>query len=176
MNKIFINNQQINWQIKRIANKINHSHDLENDKIIFICILKGGALFFHDLIKRIKIKNLEIEYISIQSYKYNEKTNDINFLISTLPEDKSFYQQKSIYIIDDIAETGETLHNIFNLINKKSDLIYNIRNIVLLKRKSYSGNLFDFGFEIKNDGWIYGYGMDNEGKDRNLKDIWIKTL
>lgn len=178
MNKLFINNQQINWQIKRIANKINHSHDLENDKVTFICLLKGGGLFFHDLIKRIKIKNLEIEYIRVKSFiNNNERVPKLDrFEMNTLPENISYYWERYFYIIDDIAETGQTLNFIFNTINRRSNFINDIRMVTILKRKSYPGNLFDFGFEIKDDGFMYGYGMDNEGKDRNLKDIWVKTL
>lgn len=177
MNKIFINNRQINWQIKRIANKINHSHDLEKDKVTFICLLKGGATFFHDLIRKIKIKNLEIEYIRVHSYINNVRIPEFDrYEIITLPENISYYWDRTFYIIDDIAETGLTLNFVNRTIQRKSNFINDIKNITLLKRKSYKGELFDFGFEIKDDGWVYGYGMDDNNLNRHLKDIWIKTL
>lgn len=183
MNKIFIPSQQIGWQIKKIANKINKSHDLEKDKVVFICVLKGASLFFNDLIKRIKIKNLEIEYVYVNSYENNLKLssnekyiNKGKVILNTLPSKLSYYWEKTFYIIDDIAETGETLKFLGNYIGNKSSYINNIRFITLLKRKSYDGILFDYGFEIKDEGWIYGYGLDDDGFNRHLKDIYIKTL
>ena len=161
----YISNTDIKKQIKRISNEINLYY--KNDSVIFIGILNGCFYFMHELLKSLKIE-YTYKFLKVASYK-GMKSLDICYDLNI---SNSSLQNKNILIIEDIIDTGKTVNFLKKYFQDKN---VNEFKIVSLLVKEHNYALCDwFGFKI-NDKFVIGYGLDIDGKFRNLKYIYIKN-
>ena len=71
--------------------------------IVFVCVMKGGFMFFSDLIKNIGYP-IEVDFIKCSSYNgFEQKELSIHYDIEADVTDKT------VFIIDDILDTGGTM-------------------------------------------------------------------
>ena len=84
--------------------------ELHQDDIIFIAILNGSFMFASDLLKKIKL-NCRISFVKMASYDGTENTGQINQLIGI----NEVLNDKTVVLIEDIVDSGNTLENIIDL-------------------------------------------------------------
>ena len=75
-------------------------------------------------------------------------------------------------IVDDLMDTGETLKKVIENINQT--VSKDVYSVVLLDKLGRRNNIIqpDFScFELYDDKWVVGYGMDYQGKFRGLEYI-----
>ena len=160
---ILYSEDEIQDIVKDIAVKIN---ELAGDKPpVLICVLNGAFMFFSDLVKHLGA--CHIDFIRVKSY---EGITQGELQITKYPETP--LHGKNVFIIDDIYDSGNTM----NFITKKfrMDQPYSITPVTLFKRYSSDTpeNLI-FGHLIKNNMFLYGYGLDgNGGLHRNSKIVY----
>jgi len=106
--KILLTEEQIQMRILELANEI--MKDYPQKELIFICILKGSVYFTVDLSKRIH-NPLKLEFMQVSSYG-NSHTSSGNIQIKL--DLKESIQGKDVIIIEDIIDTGRTLHYLKN--------------------------------------------------------------
>ena len=130
---------------------------------VFICVLNGAFMFFTDLVKQ--MGDCEIDFISAKSYEGTTQGE-----IRLLKDITTNISDKDVYLVDDIYDSGNTM----NFLNKHLQQ-YNPKSItpVTLFKKYYSkNNDLIYGFELTNEHWLIGYGLDAEnGLKRNQKYI-----
>lgn len=171
--KILYNQQQIKDVVLKLSQEIESKHKNNLEPPIMICVLNGAFMFFTDLIRNINI-DIEIDFIQIKSY-YGQEQKEIQIL-KHLNLD---YSRRDVYIVDDIYDSGNTIEYIIEYLNQDNaefDLTpKSITPVVLFKKKKKEFYGL-FGFEIENDNWIFGYGMDDErGLMRNKEVIFGLT-
>jgi len=162
-----INKEDIQSKVTNLANEINKDYK-DRDDLVFVCVLRGSFLFFSDLVRELNL-DIEVEFIQVSSYENGCENQGLTIKSSLSNNIKN----KSIFIVDDIIDSGNTL--------KELSVIYKnhgaseVKTIALICRPT-SKHLVDYyGFEIGNE-WIFGYGMDLNGKKRSLCDIkYIET-
>ena len=80
---------------------------------------------------------------------------------------------KNIIIVDDIIDTGKTILYVKNYLEDFKPKKIKIASLLV---KDSSLKLSDwFGFKI-DDAFVIGYGMDLDGKFRDLDDIYIRKV
>jgi hypoxanthine phosphoribosyltransferase len=156
---------EIQREVSRIAERINH--DLESENPVFIGILNGSFMFTSDLLKKITI-NCQVTFLKLSSYRGLSSTGKMNELIGLDIDLKG----RSLVIVEDIVDTGTTLEYIISRLKLKSPKQIRIATL-LLKPDTFKGNIhIDYvGFEIPND-FIVGYGLDYNQQGRNLEGIY----
>lgn len=158
---ILFSEQEIKNKVGEIAYKIKkNQHDLPP---VFIGVLNGAFMFFTDLVKQ--MGDCEIDFVSAKSYD-GTKQGEIRILKSITVD----IEGKDVYLIDDIYDSGNTMNRLVKHLqynNPKS-----ITPVTLFKKHySYCENLI-YGFELTNEHWLIGYGLDAvDGTKRNLKHI-----
>ena len=163
--EIFINSNEIDKIISKIANEINNS-GVHNP--LFIAILNGSFLFAADLIRKITISDSEISFLKLSSYSGLESSGKVDKLIGL----SNSIEGRNVIVLEDIIDTGITLENI--ILSLRKEKINSIKIATLLyKPNSYQKKYhIDYiGKSIKND-FVVGYGLDYNEKGRNLKDIY----
>jgi len=161
-----ISQAKIAHRVKRLAKEISRDHIQSGNTLppIMICILNGSIHFFSDLIRAMKI-DCEIDFIRLKSYAGQDNSGGIQVLKELELELKG----RRAYIVDDICDTGSTILEALFMCNSK--LVQEVRVVTLLKRKD-GVNMTDFcGFTI-NKEWVVGYGLDNNGIQRELPHIY----
>jgi len=161
-----ISQAKIAHRVKRLAKEISRDHIQSGNTLppIMICILNGSIHFFSDLIRAMKI-DCEIDFIRLKSYAGQDNSGGIQVLKELELELKG----RRAYIVDDICDTGSTILEALFMCNSK--LVQEVRVVTLLKRKD-GVDMTDFcGFTI-NKEWVVGYGLDNNGIQRELPHIY----
>ena len=164
--KPYLSSEEILAKVKDIANKLNQ--ELADKDPIFMGILNGSFMFASDLYKEITVDS-QITFLKLASYQGTSTTGKIKRLIG-INED---IKDKTVIIIEDIVDTGNTLDSIIKQLNG-----YEPEEIIIVtllyKPEAYKKDfkIHHYAFEIPND-FIIGYGLDYNGYGRNLKDILV---
>lgn len=161
----YLSESTIQERIKQLANSINT--DYAGKRPLFIAILNGSFMFAADLFKHVNI-DAELCFIKLASYKGLKSSG--NVVTSIGLEDDLF--GKDVVIVEDIVDTGKTLHNFLpKLLHQQPNSL----KIASLLHKSeateYPLTIDYVGFEIPNK-FVVGYGLDYDGLGRNLKEIY----
>jgi hypoxanthine phosphoribosyltransferase len=161
----YLSEETIQKRIKELAEAINN--DYAGKKPFFIAILNGSFMFAADLFKYLHI-DAEICFIKLASYKGMKSSG--NVVTSIGLEDDIF--GKDVIIVEDIVDTGKTLHNFLpKLVHQQPR---SMKIAALLHKKdatAYPLQLDYVGFTIP-DKFVVGYGLDYDGLGRNLKEIY----
>lgn len=167
-NLVLFTEQEIQSRVKEIATQISLISKLNsrnNKPIVLVCVLKGGFMFFADLVKSLTV-DCELMFITAKSYM-GMKPDEVSIL-SGITEDLT---GKDIYIVDDILDSGNTVKTISSHLLKAGALT--TTPVTLFKRKGSTFENLIYGFELNQEHWIRGYGLDGlDGTKRNLK--WVE--
>ena len=156
---------QIDEQIKRIAHEINMEY--KGKRVLCIAILNGSFMFASDLFKELTIET-EISFIKLASYKGTRSTGNV---ITSIGLDESL-KDKHVIVIEDIVDTGKTLHEF--LPQLKDQRPASLKIAALLHKSDsliYPLQLDYIGFNVPNK-FLLGFGLDYDGLGRNLKEIY----
>jgi hypoxanthine phosphoribosyltransferase len=163
--KEFLTEKVIQQRIEELARQVND--DLAGKEVVFLGILNGAFLFAADLFRRIDFP-ARISFIKLASYQGTSSQGLIKELIGWNEDIKN----KTIVIVEDIVDTGNTLERIVDelVIRKASEIRI---AAMLYKPAAYTKNIpLDYiGFEIPND-FVVGYGLDYDGFGRNLPSVY----
>ncbi|MBQ2051557.1 MAG: hypoxanthine phosphoribosyltransferase [Paludibacteraceae bacterium] len=166
----YITAKQLEAIVDRVADEINR--DIEGKKPIFLATLNGAFMFAADLLKRIKNTECQISFIKISSYSGTETTGNAKELIG-LNEDIS---GRTIIILEDIIETGITMRNMLDKLAAHNPKEIRIATLFFKPQKlKVEGIAPDYVGMKAADEFIVGYGLDYDGRGRNLADIYIAT-
>ena len=161
----YLKEAAIQEKITELAGQLNQEY--AGKRPLFLSVLNGAFLFTADLFKQITIE-AEVSFIKLASYKGISSTGNV---ITAIGLDINV-KDRHIIILEDIIDTGKTLHHylpqlesmqpasvkIAVLLNKKEALIYPVQ--------------IDYAcFEIPNK-FVVGYGLDYDGLGRNSRDIY----
>jgi hypoxanthine phosphoribosyltransferase len=163
--KPYISAAVINNRIKELAADLNITYT--GKRPIFIAILNGSFMFASDLFKEITI-DAEICFIKLASYKGTRSTGNV---ITSIGLDEPL-KDRHVIIIEDIVDTGNTLHQFLpQLLNQQPA---SLKIAALLHKPDalqYPVKIDYLGFNVPNI-FLLGFGLDYDGLGRNLAEIY----
>lgn len=152
-------------RVKEMAADI--TKDYNGRKPLFIAILNGSFMFASDLFKQLNIE-AELCFIKLASYKGMKSSG--NIVTSIGLEDDLF--EKEVIIVEDIVDTGKTLHNFLPKLLHQQPKSLKIATLLHKPEATEFPLKLDYvGFSIPNK-FVVGYGLDYDGLGRNLKEIY----
>ena len=163
---VLIDAETIQNKVEELANQI--SNDYNNEEIILVCILKGSVYFATDLSLKIKNNTVILDFMKVSSYgSGTETTGKLNFKLD-LSED---IENKNVIIVEDIIDSGITLHYLHELLSKRNTKSLKICTLLDKPERRIKDVKIDYtGFQVENK-FVVGYGMDYNEKYRNLPYI-----
>jgi hypoxanthine phosphoribosyltransferase len=124
-------------------------------------------MFASDLFKQLNIE-AELCFIKLASYKGMKSSG--NVVTSIGLEDDLF--GKDVVIVEDIVDTGKTLHNFLPKLVHQQPASLKIASLLHKSEATeFPLELNYIGFDIPNK-FVVGYGLDYDGLGRNLKEIY----
>ena len=161
----YLSENEIQAKITQLAHQLNKEY--AGKRPIFLSILNGSFLFTADLFKQITIE-AEVCFIKLASYKGMTSSGNIITAIGL----EANVSGRNIIIVEDIIDTGKTLHHYLPQLISSGPA--SIKIAVLLNKKEalqYPVTIDYTCFEIPNK-FVVGYGLDYDGLGRNSKDIY----
>lgn len=163
-----IKSGKIERKIKQIAKVLDKKYGQED--VCFVCVLKGAVIFYSKLLKYIKNKNVELDFVEVKSYCGTTSTGEVKMLKDISIDIKS----KHLVLVEDIIDTGLTAKFMCEHFKKQKPKSILMCSLLQKPDKlSVDLNMETLvAFNIPNK-FIIGYGLDLDEKYRNLKDILI---
>ncbi len=161
----FISEITIQNKVKELANKINTDYKGKNP--LFLAILNGSFMFAADLFKEVTI-DAEICFIKLASYKGTQSTGHV---ITSIGLDSNI-TDRHVIIVEDIIDTGKTLHSFIPQITNQQPASIKIATLLHKPEATIYPLVVDYCcIEIPNK-FVVGYGLDYDGFGRNTKEIY----
>jgi len=162
----FISKEKIDQYVEFLAAQIADDMD-PNEVPIFIGILNGSFIFAADFVRKYP-KSCHITFVKMASYEGVNTSGKIKHLVG-INED---LQGKTVVILEDIIDTGNTLAEIYEIFRDKNVKTLKIATL-FFKPDVFRKELpIDYIGKSIEDKFIVGYGLDYDGLGRNLPDIY----
>lgn len=143
------------------------------DDFLMAPVLTGAFVFAADLLRALHRLGADpiVDFVQLSSYGGARASSGV---VKLLKDFSVPLNGRRVLIVDDVLDTGRSLHFAKNMV---LDAGAAEARICVLVRKS-TGRSADIeadfiGFEAGADDFIVGYGMDDDGRSRGLPSISV---
>ena len=167
-NTILISEAEIKQRITSLAAEIERDYP-NGDEIHLVAVLKGGFMFMADLVRAMSDR-VSMDFMAVSSYG---KGTTSSGQVRVLKDLDSNLEGRHIIVVEDIVDTGLTLHYLQDLLKARAPK--SMKTACLLSkpsRRQVEVKVDYIGFTIE-DHFVVGYGLDYAEKYRNLPYIAI---
>ncbi|MBU2611082.1 MAG: hypoxanthine phosphoribosyltransferase [Chloroflexi bacterium] len=171
LSEILISEEKLQNRIAELGAEI--SRDYQGEKLLLICILKGGVTFLVDLMRRITIPHA-IDFMAITSYGAGVRETSGNVRLTM--DLQTNIRDWNVLLVEDIIDSGNTIASVLELLQTRQPKSLNI--CVLLdkaERREVVVPIHYRGFTIPNK-FVFGYGLDMDEYYRNLPFVGVVDL
>jgi hypoxanthine phosphoribosyltransferase len=143
--------------------------DYREKNLLLLGTLKGAVPFIADLARAIELP-LEIDYMAVSSYGNSTESSGVVRILKDL---EGPVQHKHVLIVEDIVDSGQTLHYLMEVLRQRKPLSLRVCALLDKGRERVKPVELDYtGFQIP-DRFVVGYGLDYAQRYRNLPYIGI---
>ncbi|MEO0446259.1 MAG: hypoxanthine phosphoribosyltransferase [Verrucomicrobiota bacterium] len=161
--EILLPEEVISRRIQELGAEIEAEES--RDELTLLILLHGSVLFAADLMRALTTP-VYLEALRVASYHGGTESSGTVTVETT---DLSHLQDRPVLLVDDILDTGRTLKRVTTHLREEVG-VSSVRSCVLLDKQAQRAVDYaaDFvGFEIA-DQFVVGYGLDYQGRYRNL--------
>jgi len=161
-----ISAKSIAARVEALAREIQQAFK-DTDKLIVIGLLRGSFVFIADLVRELDLP-VEVDFLETSSYGEGmESSREVRILKDLRGE----IEGRDILVVEDIVDTGHTLHHVLNLLASRKPRRMEVCALLdKPSRREVDVKATWTGFEIP-DEFVVGYGIDYAQRDRNLDHI-----
>ena len=163
---VYLSQDQIQQRVKELGAQI--SKDYANKEIVLVGVLNGSFIFLADLVREITVP-ASIEFISASSYVGTESSGNLKINLDL----KADIKDKHVLIVEDIVDTGLTISELKKDFLKRAPKSLKLVSLLFKPaRLEHKVDIDYLAFEIE-DNFVIGYGLDFDGRYRELPYIGI---
>jgi len=155
-----VTENELKERIKKIAEDLKKYSKAKD--ITLLGILRGGIIFVSELMKNMNSLGLNpnVEFVVVR------KDEEKNIHIVDFPS-KDIIKDKIVVVTDDLIKSGETLIKVIDEVKKHNPK--QILSATLVLKENAMIKPDTFGFSSSDTEYWVGFGMDYQGKFRNLE-------
>ena len=144
--------------------------DYADCPVVFLVIAEGARRFAQTLVAGLQKRNVSPEVVFLRAWR-TEGSQLGEVQVEAV--DPATFENRDVLIIDDIADEGRTLEAVRGLVEEGEPRSQRVAVLVnKLSRRRVSIEIDYIGFEVKG-GWVVGFGMDLDGRYRDLDHIAV---
>ena len=165
--KTLVSAEEIDAKLAELGAAI--SRDYEGKDLLLVGILKGAFVVMADLARHITIP-VEFDFMAVSSYGSSTKSSGVVRIMKDLDQEIA---DRHVLIVEDIVDTGLTLHYLLKNLSVRKPA--SLKLVALLVKDGIERPPLEVeyeGFHIPPD-FVVGYGLDYQGKYRNLPHVAI---
>ena len=163
----FISGEQIADRLREMGSRI--TEDYAGRDLLIVGVLKGTFMVMADLARQIRLPT-QFDYMAVSSYGVATKTSGVVRVLKDLEQEIA---GRHVLICEDIVDSGLTLNYLMKSLRVRGPASLEIA--ALLYKEGLQRVPVDVkyvGFRIGPE-FVVGYGLDYEGKYRNLPYVGI---
>ena len=158
--------EEIDSAVVRIAHQLNS--DCAGGVWLLLAVMNGAVVFAADLMSRLTFAH---ELDSVRVSRYHGETTGGELIWHASPT--ASLDGANILLIDDIFDEGHTLHALHK--HLVTNGAATVRSVVLLDKqheRKVEGFEPDYVGLRCPDRYVFGYGLDYEGRWRHLPEVY----
>jgi hypoxanthine phosphoribosyltransferase len=169
LGEILVPAEAVQRRVKELGDQI--SIDFQNsDRLVLICILRGGVMFLTDLMRAISVPHA-VEFMAVSSYGAGSRESSGQVRI-TLDLNMNIHD-KDVILVEDIIDSGRTLSSVLDLLAaRRPRSLYVCTLLDKTERREVHVPVRYVGFSIPNK-FVFGYGLDLDELYRNLPFVGV---
>lgn len=165
--EILYTKEQIAEKVAELGQQL--SDDYREKNPLVIGILKGAVPFMADIVRAMDV-SLEMDFMDVSSYGNGTVSSGEVKILKDLDTN---VEGRHILIVEDIIDSGQTLHYLVELFKYRKAA--SVKIVTLLDKPE--GRVVDIqadyaGFHVPNE-FVVGYGLDYAETYRNLPYVGI---
>jgi hypoxanthine phosphoribosyltransferase len=158
---------EIASRVAELAAQIAADHN--GKPLLVLGVLKGSLIFLADLVRRLNLP-LRYELIALSSYRNNTDPGEL-LVYGELPQSEP---GEEVLIVEDIVDTGGTMARLTELLERHYGQSAKICALLDKRTRRNHHTVVDYaGFRLDSDDFVVGYGLDYDGRYRNLPYIGV---
>tara|TARA_R110000868_G_scaffold117600_8_gene312301 strand:+ start:14640 stop:15155 length:516 start_codon:yes stop_codon:yes gene_type:complete len=163
---VFISKEQIASRVRELGEQI--TRDYAGQEVTIIPLLTGAFMFAADLMREIKVPT-DIQFMATSSYEGTKSTGEVKINYDL----KRSVHGKHVLLVEDIVDTGTTLKTVMEIMKTRAPASIKLASLLYKPARTIHPAKIDYlGFEIE-DKFVIGYGLDFDGKYRELPYIGV---
>ena len=172
MREIVLSQKEIQEITKGLGEKLTERFKSASSAPVFVGVMKGALNFMMDLIKNVDVPMMT-DYIQISSYEGTESTGIIHLKRDLTLDIKG----KSVVIVEDIVDTGYSLHYLKEYLLEK----YQPKEVIICSfidkkcARKIDVDVDYVGYTIDKPAFLMGYGLDYNEFARNIDYVYIPS-
>jgi hypoxanthine phosphoribosyltransferase len=149
-------------RVAQLAERI--ANDFDGVEPVIIGILNGSVPFLRDLTRGLPLRS-DIEFLALTRFGHEGR-------VSIAMDTSIPLLDRSVLLVEDIVDTGLTMSTLYRMMQAKGAAeVKTVALIDKVPRRIVDAPVDYAGFEV-GDEYLLGYGMDWQGRYRNLRSIW----
>jgi hypoxanthine phosphoribosyltransferase len=165
--KPFISERRLRARVRSLGRAIRA--DYAGRDLILVGILKGSFIFMADLARAINLP-LTCDFMRVSSYGSGTVSNGRIKMEFDLSHP---VRGKHVLLVEDIVDTGWTLDHVLKELQKKRPASLRLAALLHKPARTRVEVPIDYlGFRIP-DRFVVGYGLDFDGRYRNLRHVAV---
>jgi hypoxanthine phosphoribosyltransferase len=144
------------------------SRDYRDRALVVIGVLKGSFVFLADLVRAIDLP-LSVDFVGISSYQGTRSTGVVQ-ITSDLTRP---IEGKDVLLVEDIVDTGLTMRYLLDNLATRRPASVRIAALLEKPARAQVKIPIDYRGFVIGDEFVVGYGLDWDGKLRNLPFVGV---
>lgn len=172
LGEVLIDQEHLQKRVAELGAEISADYQ-GTEKLLLICILRGGVPFLVDLSRHITVPHM-MDFMAVSSYGTGARESTgfvrVTFDLQTNIKDKD------VLLVEDIVDSGHTIASVLGMLETRQPA--SLRVCTLLdkaERREANVPIHYRGFTIPNK-FVFGYGLDLDEYYRNLPFIGVVNL
>ena len=164
--EVLITHEEIEARAEELGKQI--TQDYKGKEILVVALLRGAVPFLAELIKHIDL-DLQYDFMDVTSYAGTDSTGEIRILMDL----NTPVRGVDILLVEDIIDTGRTLHTVRKLLLDRGAASFRIVTLLDKPSRRVVDIQADYtGFEVP-DAFVVGFGLDYNQHYRALPYIGV---
>lgn len=170
--KPYLSKEQIATHVKNLGEEITKFYAKkvsDGNPLLAIVTLKGALFFAADLLRAVRVP-MQIDFVRVASYGASTKTSGT---VRILKDIETTLKDRHVLVIDEIVDSGRTLHFILNRLTSGEPKDVRIAALLNKPSRREIPMKVDFiGQDVENE-FLVGYGLDFNEQFRNRDAVMI---
>ena len=154
---------EIRGDVRSLAARINA--DYRSGPATVVGVLSGAFVFLSDLVRHLDFP-LRVDFIHVESYRAGTRPGDIALRCG--PVDLT---DRRVLLVEDIVDTGKTARFLMDHVSTLGAASCDLCALLDKEARREVDVAVDYAGLAVPDRFFVGYGMDLDGRYRNLPDI-----